>query len=193
MLACVPTLGPSAPAPTFDPNSINTVIVETANAAKTQTALFTTPSSTPTAIATFTRTPTETQTVIPTILILLATPTIPSSTPQASGAQFGCQVVSQSPVNGFGFSADIEFTTTWQVLNTGKNIWDSNSADVSYLSGDKLHLQKAYDLEKNVGPGEQYTVTVKMKAPSQSGTYTTTWAIKTKSIEYCRMSLTIKV
>src|SRR5436190_23231899 len=98
MLACVPTLGPTAPVATFDPNSINTVIVETANAALTQTALFTTPSSTPTATATFTHTPTETPTTIPTILILVSTPTVFVSTPQVSGTDdaFGCTILSQS-------------------------------------------------------------------------------------------------
>lgn len=195
MLACVPTIGTPVSLPTFDPNSINTAIVETANAALTQTALFTTPSSTPTATLTFTPTSTETPTVVPTILILLTTPTVPTEIPQVGGAddKFDCAILSKSPVDGFGFSAGIEFTVTWQVQNTGQELWDSGSADIRYLSGDKMHLQSAYDLDNNVGPGEQYTVSVKMKAPSASGEYTTVWVIRTKAAEYCRMSISIKV
>ncbi len=196
MLACVPTLGSaSAPVPTFDPNFINTVIVETANAASTQTALFTTPSPTPTATAAFTPTSTETPTAVPTILILLVPQTVPTNIPQVSGPddKFDCAVISKSPNDGFGFSAGIEFTVTWQVLNTGLDLWDSASADIRYTSGDKIHTQSAYDLDRDVPPNEQYTVTVKMMAPTQSGTYTTVWAIQTKAAEYCRMSISIIV
>jgi hypothetical protein len=197
MLACVPTLGtPVPPVPTFDPNAINTVIVETANAAFTQTALFTTPSSTPTATPPFTSTPTETPTTVPTILIVLVTPTVPTPIPQVNSGtddKFNCTVLSKSPNDGFGFSAGIEFTVTWQVLNTGQEVWDAASADIRYLSGARIYVQSAYDLESNVPPNEQYTVTVKMKAPLESGTYTTAWAIRTQAVEYCRMSISIKV
>lgn len=196
MLACVPTLSPaSAPVPTFDPNSINTVIVETANAASTQTALFTKPSATPTITQTSIPTSTETPTVIPTILILLVPPTVQTNIPQVSGTndKFDCTVISKSPNDGFGFSAGIEFTVTWQVLNTGQDLWDSASADIRYLSGAKIHTQSAYDLDRDVPPNDQYTVTVKMKAPTESGEYTTVWVIRTKAAEYCRMSISIKV
>lgn len=194
ILACVPTLSP-LPAATYDPNSINTIIVETANAAQTQTALFTTPSSTPTATATFTTTPTETPTTIPTILIQLVTPTVPSPIPQVSGTndKFDCVILSKSPSDGFGYSAGIEFTVTWNVLNTGKDGWDAASADIRYLSGTKMHVQSAYDLDANVPPNGQYTVNVSMKAPLESGDHTTIWVIRTKAAEYCRMSITIKV
>jgi hypothetical protein len=193
ILACVPTLGPAAPVPTFDPNSINTFIVETANAALTQTALFTTPSSTPTATPTVTATPTETPTTIPTIVIVLFTPTVATPIPQVSGDEFDCAIISKSPTDGFGFSAGNEFTVTWQVLNTGSKEWDASSADIRYQSGTKMHLQSAYDLEQNVPPGQQYTVTVQMKAPTESGSYSTTWVIRTNAAEYCRMGVSIRV
>jgi hypothetical protein len=193
ILACVPTFGPGAPQPTFDPNAINTIIVETANAAQTQTALFTTPSSTPTATPTSTATPTETPTPIPTIVIVLFTPTVATPIPQVSGDDFDCAILSKSPTDGFGFSAGNAFTVTWQVLNTGLKEWDASSADIRYQSGTKMHLQNAYDLDQNIPPGQQYTVTVQMKAPTESGTYSTTWVIRTNAAEYCRMGISIKV
>ncbi len=194
-LACVPTLGPAASVPTFDPNSINTIIVETANAAQTQTALFTMPSLTPTATPTLTRTPTETPTAVPTIVIQLFTPTVATPVPQVSGDKFDCFILSKSPRDGFGFSAGIEFTATWEVANTGEEVWDASSADIRYLSGTKMHVQGVYDLENNVEPRGSgiYTVNVKMKAPLEKGEYTTVWAIRTKAVEYCRMSITIIV
>jgi hypothetical protein len=193
MLACVPTLGPGAPLPTFDPNSINTIIVETANAALTQTALFTTPSSTPTATRTPTATLTETPTPVPTIVIVLFTPTVATPIPQVGGDDFDCSILSQSPADGFGFSAGNEFTVTWAVLNTGLEEWDASSADIRYQSGTKMHLQSAYDLDYNVPPGQQYAVTVQMKAPTESGSYSTVWVIRTNAAEYCRMGISIKV
>src|SRR5689334_7969740 len=194
MLGCVPALTPAA-VPTYDPNSINTIIVETANAALTQTALFTTPSSTPTATATFTHTPTETPTTIPTILILVSTPTVFVSTPQVSGTndQFGCTILSQSPGDGSGFSAGIEFTVTWQLVNSGKQPWSSANADIRYLSGQKMYVQRTYDLNNDVAPNGQYTVTVQMKAPAEGGSYTTTWVLRTKEDQYCKMSVSILV
>jgi hypothetical protein len=79
------------------------------------------------------------------------------------------------------------------VLNIGKETWDSASADIHFLSGDKIYVTRAYDLEKDVATTEQYTVTVKMKAPLESGTYTTVWSMGTKAAEYCRMNITIRV
>jgi hypothetical protein len=193
MLACVPTLGPTAPVATFDPNSINTIIVETANAALTQTALFTTPSSTPTPTPTITHTPTETPTPIPTIVIQLFTPTVATPIPQVSGDKFDCAVISKSPADGFGFSAGNAFTATWDVLNTGSESWDAASADIRYKSGTKMHLQGIYDLDRNIPPGQQYTITVQMKAPTESGSYSTVWVIGTKAAEYCRIGISIKV
>src|SRR6185369_8328504 len=155
----------------------------------TETAQVTTPSSTPSATPTFTPTSTETPTAVPTILIVLVTPTVPTPIPQVSGTddQFDCVVLSKSPNDGFGFSAGIEFTVTWQLLNTGQALWDSSSADIHYLSGKKMYVQSAYDLERDVPPNDQYTVSVKMKAPLESGEYTTIWVMRTKAAEYCRM------
>ena len=79
MLACaLPSLAPTpAPLPTFDTNSLYTVIVETANAAATQTALKLPPTFTPT----LTLVPTKTPTVIPsptaTFYFVVATITVP--------------------------------------------------------------------------------------------------------------------
>lgn len=195
VLACAPTMGTApAPAPTFDPNSINTIIAGTANAASTQTALFAPPTATSTFIPAFTAIPTETPTIVPTILIQLFTPTVASPIPiSETREKFSCVVLSTSPRDGFGFSAGIEFTVSWTLQNTGTEEWDSASADIRFLSGDKIYVQSAYDLDQSVPPDSQYIATVKMKAPMEKGTYKTTWVIRTKVAEYCRMSITIVV
>ena len=194
MLACVPSIAsvPAAP-PTFDPGSLNTLIAATAQAAATQTAVFITPTLPPPPTATNTPTPTATPTV--TFIFILSTPTVPTPIPEvgSTGKEFDCAVLSTSPENGSVMAAGSDFTTVWQLLNIGTGTWDSGSADVLYLSGDKLHKASIYDLDHDVDSGGQIDIQVAMKAPSSTGTYTTTWVIKTKAQEYCRMSLTIKV
>jgi hypothetical protein len=80
ILACVPTLAPSAP-PTLDPPSINTIIAQTAGAAATQTAMWMPPSSTSSLTPLPTNTPRVTPTSTPTFIFRLytATPTPPTA------------------------------------------------------------------------------------------------------------------
>jgi len=194
MLACVPSIAPTlAPPPTFDPNSRSTTIAETAQAAATQTAVFISPTLLPTFTPTSTHTPTATPTV--TFIFVLFTPTVPTPIPAvgSTGKEFDCAVISTMPENGSALAADVEFNAVWQLLNIGTGNWDSASADVRYLSGDKLHTSSIYDLDHDVPSGDEIEIQVAMKTPAVSGTYTTTWVIKTKTEEYCRMSISIKV
>lgn len=195
VLACAaPTLVPaSAPVPTFDPNSINLLIAQTANAAATQTAQMLPPTFTPTVTLVPTNTATETPT--PTFIFILATPTVPSATPlpESPDAKFACQVDSQTPANNSGMAKGADFEARWQVTNIGKNAWSSESADYRYTSGDKFHKAPIYDLSRSVPPGGKTEIIVAMKAPSDPGTYTTTWKIKTGKTEFCTMNLTIVV
>jgi len=197
ILACVPSIGLNpAQAPTFDPNSLNTTIAQTANAAIMQTAFFITPSATATYTPTATDTPTITPSITPTILILI--PTLPQITPipavGSSGKKYECGILAKSPVDGFGYSAGVDFTTTWALLNIGTESWLSANTNVLYSSGDKLHSVSAgYDLNSDIPSGEQVQINVPMRAPSQGGTYTTTWVITDGTDEYCRMSISITV
>ena len=196
VFACAaPALVPaSAPVvPTFDPNSINTSIVLTANAAATQTALMSPPTFTPTVTVLPTNTITETPT--PTFVFVLATPTVPSATPTqgSSDEKFACQVNSQTPQNNSGMARGADFEMRWQVSNIGQNAWNSDNADYRYTGGDKIHKASIYDLERTVPPGGSTEIVVAMKAPSSPGTYTTTWKISSGKTQFCTMNLTIVV
>jgi hypothetical protein len=195
VLACaVPALVPaSAPVPTFDPNSIDIVIAQTANAAATQTAQMLPPTLTPTVTLSPTNTATETPT--PTFIFILATPTVPSATPTlgSSDSDYACQIVSQSPANNSGMAKGASFETRWQVINIGKSGWSSDSADYRYASGDQIHKAGIYDFNRSVPPGTSTDIVVAMKAPSNPGTYTTTWNITIGKNRFCAMKLTIVV
>lgn len=195
MLACLPTLPQAAaPAeiPTFDPNSINTLIVLTADAASTQTALVLPPSETPTPILP-TDTPTESAT--PTFLFLMPTITIPvtKASPGVSNEKYACQVISQEPPNESIIPPKNSFTTTWEVYNIGTEAWFESDTDYRYSSGERLHDTSAYDFDETVPPGGTIKLSTKMTAPNESGTYKTVWRIRVGKNEFCAMTQTIVV
>lgn len=193
MLACAVPAIPPTPAPTLDPNSLNLAIAQTANAAATQTAQMLPPTLTPTVTLSPTSTVTETPT--PTFIFILPTPTVPSATPTqgTSDANFACQVNSQTPQNESGMGRGEDFETRWQVSNIGQKAWDSDNTDYRYTSGDKLHKAEIYDLSSSVPPGGNTEIVVAMKAPSDPGTYSTTWKITSGKTQFCTMKLTIIV
>jgi hypothetical protein len=198
VLACAPTLVPApVPVPTFDPNSINTAIGLTAEAAATQTALMMPPTLTPTVTMFPSNTPPPTATSTPTFIFILPTSTVPSSTPtvdtSGDGSQFACRVDSQTPPNNSAFAQGANFDAHWVVTNIGTDAWDSSSADYRYNNGDRIHRASIYDLNKSVPSGKQTEIVVAMKAPDSAGTYTTTWKINIGKNKFCSMSLTIIV
>lgn len=197
-LACaIPALGPaaSAPDPTFDPNSINTVIALTAGSAATQTAQLIPPTLTPTVtlipadIFTATASPTA------TFLFALATSTpIPTQIPvNSSGEQYDCRVISQTPEDNSKIVKGLPFEARWRVANIGTSAWDSSSADYRFVSGDKFNLDAGYDLSQTINPGETAELAAKMQAPTNPGTYTTKWKLNVGKTQFCTMKLTIIV
>jgi hypothetical protein len=196
ILACVPTpASVPTPIPIFDPNSINTVIALTAGSAATQTARMVPPTYTPTVtlIPANILIPTETPTVTFVFFLPTLTPTIVAIQPGSSGEQYECQILSQTPAENTTMGKGQPFETRWLVANIGTNVWDSDSMDYRYISGDKIHLTAAYDLSQSVSPGESTELVVKMKAPTYSGTFNTRWKLNIGKTQFCAMKLTIIV
>jgi hypothetical protein len=202
VMACGPAIA-TTPFPTADPNEINTIIAQTANAASTQTAAaqptFTfTPTFTPTRPS-----PTISPTATSTVIFVLFTPTmqvVPTFTPisssgsgsgsgggsTTSSANYACQILSVSPANGTSMNENTDFDTNWNIKNR-------NSVDFIYFSGTKMHKVAGYDLRENVNKGASTTLGVDMVAPKDSGTYTTTWTLRVGDDDFCKMSITINV
>ncbi len=202
VLACAPTLSPavSTPAAVFDPNSISTAIILTSDAAATQTALMIPPSLTPTVTSLPTHTPFPTETPTATFIFILPTSTVPSPTPTPGPTEspsvdspFACRVDSQSPADNTTYAPGADFDAVWQVTNIGTQKWDVNNSDYRYISGDKIHKAAIYDFSKTVPAGKTTNIIVDMKAPDQSGTYSTVWKISIGKTKFCTMKLTIIV
>jgi hypothetical protein len=178
------------------------MIVQTANAASTQTSAamptLTPTVLTPTPRATETPEPTATATVIFRFFTL--TP-IPSSQPTSGGGGSGgtsskpyaCEILSVNPPNGTTYNTRVDFDAKWKVKNIGKNVWDKNSVDYRYLSGNKFHKVAGYDLSKTVNVGETIELIVDMLSPKNPGNYTTNWTMQAGDEQFCTLSLTIVV
>lgn len=195
VLACMPTFAPAPPAPipTFDINAPLTAIVETANAAATQTADVAPPTATETASPTPTFTPTETAT--PTFFFAVATVTVQPSpiAPGSTGVEYQCQVMSQSPGNDTIMPRDMEFDMVWRITNVGTRAWLDTEADLLYHTGARLHKSASQDLDLTVGTGASIEVIVPMKAPSEPDIYNTEWRIYIGNRAFCPMRLRIIV
>jgi len=201
VMACVPTF--AAPSiPTIDPNAIGTIIVQTSNAAATQTVAAqptstSTPTFTPTPRFTDTPEPTATSTVI--FIFFTPTskaPTLQPTTTSGSGTsskQFACDILSVNPPNGTTYNNRVDFDAKWKVKNIGKSAWDKDSVDYHYLGGNKFHKVSGYDLGKTVNVGETVELIVDMLSPKNPGTYTTNWTLQAGDVKFCKLSLTIVV
>ena len=206
VMACGPAI--ATPFPTADPNELNTIIAQTANAALSQTAAAM-PTATFTPTLTPTRpSPTSSPTATSTVIFVLSTPTlqvIPTFTFISSGgggsssgggtssANYACQILSVNPANGSSMNGQTDFDAIWSVKNTGQKTWDKNSVDFVYDSGTKMNKVAGYDLDSNVSSGSTTSLGADMEAPKNSGNYTTTFTLKVGDNEFCKMSITINV
>lgn len=197
------------------PGSIETIIVQTAMAAQTQTAIRLPPSATPSLIPSPTKTSTVTPTPTATILFLIATHTsVPAATspfiggggsntgtgsgtggggsgsgfvkPTATPQEWTCRVLSKSPANNTVLVAGTSFKATWTVQNTGTKTWPKQGVDVVYQSGARLNAGKPYyDIPAGVGPGGTVTISVTMEVPKRPKEYSTRWSLMVGRTQFC--------
>ena len=107
-------------------------------------------------------------------------PPVVESTP-VPPATVACQLVSQSPLDGTTYSIGSPFTTTWVLQNTGSSDWDQATYDVRFAGAVNdvgLHTgADIYDLTFSVDPGQTYSFSVPMLAPTYMGQYGEAWEI----------------
>jgi hypothetical protein len=200
LLACVvPTLPTTvSPNPTAAPGSLQTIVVATAGAAQTQTArVLPSPTVTSTATLAPSSTPTDTATATATIIFVIPSATLPPTATreivptQTAGA--GCQLVSQRPADGSSYGGGERFNVEWTIRNTSSDSWQSSSVDFFHSGGRDMHGSDIIDLPNNVRSGDQVTLSVNMRAPENSGTYTSEWTLGTQNNPLCRVSVRIVV
>jgi hypothetical protein len=191
--------------------NFNTIVASTARAAETMTAVYITPSATPTWTPLATSTPSLTPTPTPTFLYIIGnrTPTrsptpgyyyYPTSTLSAIDYLDGCALLSQTPGDGSYFDPRESFTVAWKVRNTGSRIWYRDTVEFAYSSGTRMYDKQVYQLPVNIPRQEYVTLKVSMTAPRNSGTYRTVWSLRRGDVAYpnsnvdyfCHVDLTIR-
>jgi len=195
-----------APLPTFDHNSIEIMIAETAVAAQTQTAI-----NLPTATHTPrpTHTPSITPSFTPTFIYFLSTFTpIPTYTlpvtvapeegedgkkedrrdPRAmTGKEWTCSTLYITPPKGFIFGPNVRFNVKWTLFNSGTKEWPNYGVDLVYEGGLRHEGTKIQDFGITVPPGGEIQVGAVFITPRKAGEYSTFFTLLVGKREFCHL------
>ena len=212
ILGCASPVLITPPPSTPVSGPVETIIVQTAAVAQSQTARVLPPTWTATTTPLPTKSPTITPTPTATVLFLFPTETnLPGAffyedeeTDNEEGdsdyekpevvREWACRVVSKSPPKGTVIKGGTDFKAVWVVENTGTKTWPKKGVDVVYHSGAYLHKGKAYyDIPAAIGPGGKVTLTVSMAAPKLDKVYSTRWSLRVGKKDFCAIKFSIEV
>lgn len=215
---------PGAPAPAQEPalqpasnaESLETIIVETAAAAQTQT-LMALPTSTSTPSPTFT--PSITPTFTPTFIYLLPTLTplatytspvtvsagdlgqIPGTpgTPgiedgfKMSDKEWSCIIAGVIPPRNVELQKKAHFDVYWTLFNNGTKAWPFYGVDLVYQGGYRHEGTRIQDFTRTVSPGATVSVGASFIAPNKEGHYQTFFKLMVGKRLFCGMKYTFVV
>ena len=94
------------------------------------------------------------------------------SAPIVDGATFVSETIPDNTVEPAGQI----FTKTWTLKNSGTTTWGSGYK-LAYVSGSLSTSHTDVTVVGSVSPGQSYTFSVPMKAPTTSGTFTEYWKL----------------
>lgn len=151
-----------------DVNAIQTAVVETVMAQATQTAQAI-PTNTPEPSPQPTETPNlpPTETPIPQ----------PTLSPTPGLCDDAIYVADVSVPDGTQMSPGQEFVKTWRVKNTGTCTW-TRGYQIMWSYGDNRMGGQATALPGDVPPGDEVEISLTLKAPLISGTYSGYWVLR---------------
>ena len=178
--------------PTTSPEMVYTQAAQTVAAGLTQTAvLMPTATSTPTLQPTNTQAPTLAAT---STLSVSVTPLV-QKTPTRSTGPDKAEWVAQNPGDGTILNTSQDFTLIWTVKNTGTTTWTTDYQLRYYLVDQSLRMGAGdLKLPKEVKPNETIDLTLSMKAPANSGEFTTIWVLTNKEgVNFYPLTFSFKV
>jgi hypothetical protein len=111
-----------------------------------------------------------------------ATPTLPADVPTATPAPAGCLdwasfVTDVTIADGSRIAASKSFDKTWRLRNSGTCTW-TTEYDLVFVSGNRLDGPSAKNLPRRVAPGESIDLTIRLKAPADTGLYQGYWMLR---------------
>ncbi len=192
--SCAPATPTLLPIETVFAATHGAIMSQTAAAKSLETA---TPQSTHTHAPTITPFPSATTVLLN--IVATSTPTttpIPSPTNITSGSGnilYACELVQLSPENDYIVKPNESFHWVWHVRNIGTTKWYPDTVSVKYARGAQYYIKKEAPLGDTINIGDVALFRIKMQAPKEPGTYTTTFSLK-KGIHYfCYFNLRIIV
>ena len=195
--------------PALEP--IETIIVQTAAVAQTQTASVLPPTVTATTTSLPSKTITITSTPTATVIFLLPTDTslpeglFAGGTPTDDNPdsdfekpvvvrEWDCRVISIRPAKNAVMTGGSTFKAIWTVENTGTKTWPKKGVDIVFQSGAHLEVGRTYyDIPTTVNPGGRVTISIPMAAPKRSKVYSTRWSLKVGRTDFCGVRFIIDV
>lgn len=178
--------------PTIDPKMVYTQVAQTVAAQITNAARLT-PKVTFTPLPSSTSSPSQTPKATNATVTALTTTVLPgtivatSATKAATATivptQSGSlppipdkmEYIGQSIPDNTVFKPDQAFTITWTIKNIGTSTW--NNKYLFRFFGGVRGGATDEEIEGDVAPGKEYNVTMKMTAPSKTGSYSSVWVI----------------
>lgn len=110
----------------------------------------------------------------PLVTVLYPSPAPSKTSIPAPKGDIG-DFIDQDPAIGATFSRNQEFIMTWTIRNIGTTSWTPKYY-VTFFGGSRIgDGPNIYYLTKEINPGERGTISVEMKTPDHTGTYTSTW------------------
>lgn len=146
-------------------SAISTAVAQTVQAGESLTEIANLPTSTPVSPVETTPTPES-------------SPTETSAPIAAPGCTVSAALVGENPPDGVILKPGENFWKTWTLQNTGTCAWDA-SYKLVYWSGDLMGGLNSYPFPDVIAPDEAKDVSIYLKAPETTGTFTGYWRIQT--------------
>lgn len=112
------------------------------------------------------------------------TSTEPAPAPTSAGPQACLDratfVADVSVPDSTHFDANRSFDKTWRLRNNGSCTW-TTGYNLVFVSGSSLSGAAARTLPRNVAPGETVDLTIRLKAPADTGLYRGYWMLRNSS------------
>jgi hypothetical protein len=133
-------------------------------------------------------------TPVPTFTVVVLPTFTPSRTPRTGLGGGSCQVVYQNPVDNAILPKGADFDMRWTIKNTSSKSWASDSTDIRFLSGDRVHVgNDVRDMPYDVASQGMVDIVVNMRTPLTPGSYVTNWSLSQGSASVCRFYVQFQV
>jgi Ig-like domain from next to BRCA1 gene len=105
-----------------------------------------------------------------------------------------CQITYQNPPDNSVLPRDQSFDMHWTIKNTGSQDWRSDSVDVRFMSGDRVHtIADVTDMKVSVASGSSFDLLINMHTPNLPGTYQSNWALAAGNVPLCRFYVIFQI